>query len=337
MLERMARCHVRRRGRTAHDWCSRASAASPATRPSSAAIAWPAARPAPAVDVSVHPDPRAQALLEQVRERELEQAVARLRLVHRDRPATVYLLSNIPLNLEVTTVTTWNALARDREAEACHRWAGVWLASASERAKAAPDLWATAEAAETDGGGGKGYANPSNYNLEGLRTPFSAYPGWHLIARHHAAVTLVEYRYPGQRGSAHKAFVPGHVWCDEAARANLEAVTGPVASVTIVRTVHREPIVDTGEPEPLTCRSRSQRPSTCSTWTKPGRSPATIASAGRCTTASGWSCPWPWRAGSRWPCEVQPNRQCSPEARHERARHRTIEPGHRTRFSLIGI
>ena len=81
----------------------------------------------PAVDVSVHPDPRAQALLEQVRERELEQAVARLRLVHRDRPATVYLLSNIPLNLEITTVTTWNALARDREAEACHRWAGVWL------------------------------------------------------------------------------------------------------------------------------------------------------------------------------------------------------------------
>ena len=64
-------------------------------------------------------------------------------------------------------------------------------------------------------------------------------------------MTLVEYRHPGQRGSAHQAFVPGDVWCDEAARANLEAVTGPVASVTIVRTVHREPIVDTGEPEPL--------------------------------------------------------------------------------------
>ncbi len=73
----------------------------------------------PAVDVSVHPDPRAQALLEQVREREIEQAVARLRLVHRDRPATVYLLTNVPLNLEIATVTTWNALVRDREAEAC--------------------------------------------------------------------------------------------------------------------------------------------------------------------------------------------------------------------------
>ena len=47
-----------------------------------------------------------------------------------------------PAEPGVTTVTTWNALARDREAEACRRWAGVWLASASERAKAAPDLWA---------------------------------------------------------------------------------------------------------------------------------------------------------------------------------------------------
>ena len=37
-----------------------------------------------AVAVSVHPDPRAQRLLEQIRERELEQAIARLRLVHRD-------------------------------------------------------------------------------------------------------------------------------------------------------------------------------------------------------------------------------------------------------------
>ena len=99
-----------------------------------------------AVTVSVHPDPRAQVLLEQVRERELEQAVARLRLVHRNRPATVYLLTNLPLNLEIAELTTWNALARDREAEACRRWDGLWLCSASARAKAAPDLWPSAGA-----------------------------------------------------------------------------------------------------------------------------------------------------------------------------------------------
>ena len=62
------------------------------------------------MNVSVHPDPRAQAILEQIRERELLQAIARLRLVHRTKPATVYVLTNIPLDLEVTGVATWGAL-----------------------------------------------------------------------------------------------------------------------------------------------------------------------------------------------------------------------------------
>ena len=53
-------------------------------------------------------------------------------------------------------------------------------------------------------------------------------------------MTLVEYRYPGQRGSAHQALVPGDVWCEETARANLEAVTGPVATVTIIGIIRRE-------------------------------------------------------------------------------------------------
>jgi hypothetical protein len=44
------------------------------------------------VEVAVHPDPRCQAILEQVRERETEQAVDRLRLVHRERPARVLVL-----------------------------------------------------------------------------------------------------------------------------------------------------------------------------------------------------------------------------------------------------
>ena len=85
---------------------------------------------------------------EQVRERELEQAIARLRLVHRDQPATVYVLTNIPLDLEITEVVTWNALCRDRAAEACHRWDGVWLVSPSEQSRCAPDLWPTAKAAQ---------------------------------------------------------------------------------------------------------------------------------------------------------------------------------------------
>ena len=193
----------------------------------------------PAVAVSVHPDPRAQSLLEQVREREIEQAVARLRLVHRDRPATVYLLTNVPLNLDIATVTTWNALTRDREGEACRRWQGVWLCSAGQRAQAAPDLWPT-RGAEKQARRRKGGTESSGEYYRAVRTPFPPYPGWQHIARHHAAVTLIEYRYSGQRGSPHLALVPGDVWCEEAARANLEAVTGPVTTVTIIGIIRRE-------------------------------------------------------------------------------------------------
>ena len=60
-----------------------------------------------AVTVQVHPDLRVQALLEQTREREIEQLVGRLRLVHRDRPARVFLLSNLPTALSVDRLTTW--------------------------------------------------------------------------------------------------------------------------------------------------------------------------------------------------------------------------------------
>ena len=54
-----------------------------------------------AVTVQVHPDLRVQALVEQIREREVEQMVGRLRLVHRDRPARVLLLTNLPTALPV--------------------------------------------------------------------------------------------------------------------------------------------------------------------------------------------------------------------------------------------
>lgn len=206
-----------------------------------------------AVDVAVHPDSRVQRLLQQVRECELTQAIARLRLVHRDRPARIYLLTNIPLDLEVTTLTTWHALMCDRAAEAVERWNGVWPCSASERAKAAPDLWATAQAAE-DEHRRKGVARCLNNNLKHSATPFPPYPGWDHIARHHAAATLVEYRRAGQRGSPHRAYVPGAVWCPDAARANLEDVVGPVASVVLVGAIQRERpalVEAVGEPAPM--------------------------------------------------------------------------------------
>ena len=67
-------------------------------------------------------------------------------------------------------------------------------------------------------------------------------------------MTLVEYRLEGQRGSPHRAYVPGDVFCPHTARADLEAVTGPVAKLAIIGAVYRDRpsmLVSYEEPLPL--------------------------------------------------------------------------------------
>ena len=120
-------------------------------------------------------------------------------------------------------------------------------------------------------GRSKGVSNPSNNILEHFDTPFPPYPAWGSTSLNRDAATLVEYRRPGQRGSAHRAYIPGELWCEFTARAHLEEITGPVASLRLVGIIHRdrpdelrpvsvpeaqaEPppavIVDAGEPAPL--------------------------------------------------------------------------------------
>ena len=60
------------------------------------------------VQVQVHPDWRAQLLLEQVREAESEQALDRLRLLRGEgNQRQVYILSNVPLNVTVDCGWSW--------------------------------------------------------------------------------------------------------------------------------------------------------------------------------------------------------------------------------------
>jgi hypothetical protein len=54
--------------------------------------------------VSVHPDQRVQAVVEQGREAEMLQAIDRLRLIHTKKRKTVFILCNIPL---VSPLTNW--------------------------------------------------------------------------------------------------------------------------------------------------------------------------------------------------------------------------------------
>jgi hypothetical protein len=67
--------------------------------------------------VRVHPDRRVQAVVEQVREAEMVQAIDRLRLIHSPREKMVFILCNIPLDLPVDELMTWRELAGDDRLE----------------------------------------------------------------------------------------------------------------------------------------------------------------------------------------------------------------------------
>jgi hypothetical protein len=105
------------------------------------------------VNVSVHPDPRVQAVVEQGREAEMIQAIDRLRLIHNKKRKTVYVLCNIPLDLPVDELVTWKQLAEDRRlsdalAKCDERgWDALPLA-AKEMSRLFPNLWATKKAAK---------------------------------------------------------------------------------------------------------------------------------------------------------------------------------------------
>src|SRR3954451_1720467 len=64
------------------------------------------------VEIERHPDDRVQRVLELTRESETAQAIDRLRLIHRTTPARVYLLSNLPVDVEVDRLVTLSDLMR---------------------------------------------------------------------------------------------------------------------------------------------------------------------------------------------------------------------------------
>ena len=60
------------------------------------------------IKTSRHPDRRVDKLLRLARDSESTQAIDRLRLVHADKPKTVWLLCNIPLDITVNNLLNWD-------------------------------------------------------------------------------------------------------------------------------------------------------------------------------------------------------------------------------------
>jgi hypothetical protein len=105
------------------------------------------------VNVRVHPDRRVQAVVQQIREAEMVQAIDRLRLIHSEREKTVVILCNISLDIPVDELVTWRELAGDgrlsKALETCKEsgWEALPLA-AKELTRLFPELWSTRTAAE---------------------------------------------------------------------------------------------------------------------------------------------------------------------------------------------
>ena len=103
------------------------------------------------VDVDVHPDRRAQAILEQLRESETLQAIDRLRLIYCKEPKLVVVLSNIPLDIDVDALLTWDELIHGNRLEQAWRVAGDVMPMAHDWLSANhPSLWSSPAAAKKD-------------------------------------------------------------------------------------------------------------------------------------------------------------------------------------------
>ncbi len=101
------------------------------------------------VQVSYHPDPRADRVLRQVREAELMQAIARIRPIHRSAeiPCQIVVLSNVPLPVQPDRLASWAELVPDRFDMA--RLAGFMPDKSGDMADSYPDIFPSATAVRT--------------------------------------------------------------------------------------------------------------------------------------------------------------------------------------------
>jgi hypothetical protein len=127
------------------------------------------------VEVQVHPDPRCQAMLEQVREAEIAQAIDRVRPVFNRR--RIIVLTNIALDLTVDHALTWPQLRPGKFAKAFARH-GVLPLSTGDLCRGFPDLWASESTAKSDLSRSTLIigCNPQIMNLFGVCTPLDRPP-----------------------------------------------------------------------------------------------------------------------------------------------------------------
>ena len=156
-----------------------------------------------------HPDTRINGILRQIREREIEQAIDRIRLIYNPDPKSVYILTCIPIEAEITATASWQQFlgtVQNRIGQAILRsveqigtitvgsetFEAVVLPFGRELGRCFPGIWPSPEAARDSWRDG-GKLNGGCLQIELL---FGIAP--HLI---------LTYRRPGQRGRHCRALV----------------------------------------------------------------------------------------------------------------------------------
>ena len=100
------------------------------------------------IAVEVHPDPRVQEVLEQIREAEMIQAIDRVRAIFNER--TIVAANDLVLDLTYDRVWRHAELTEGGSRHWRMIRQGVELTNASDMSQAFPDLWVTADAARKD-------------------------------------------------------------------------------------------------------------------------------------------------------------------------------------------
>jgi hypothetical protein len=188
-------------------------------------------------ELQVHPDTRCQAMLEQVREGEIAQAIDRVRPVFNRRRIVV--LTKVALDLTVDHALTWPELRPGKFAYAFARH-GVLPLSAGDLCRAFPTLWPTAKEAEN----AVAYLDKNT-----LKTP-NEDSIW-SIQGIFADLLRASYRRKGQRGRSARALIAAAL---PDPRAVLERLVGELTEFHLDRAA-RSP-AEAGAPEP----ERSMRP-----------------------------------------------------------------------------
>jgi hypothetical protein len=168
-------------------------------------------------EVQVHSDPRCQALLEQVREAEIAQAVDRVRPVFNRR--RIIVLTNVALDLTIDHALTWPELRPGKFAHAFaqHR---VLPLSAGDLCRAFNSLWPTAKDAE----------NALTHLRNTLKTPNND-SIWRIQGIFEDLLQAT-YRRKGQRGRAARALVSAAL---PDPRAILQSLVGELAEFHVER------------------------------------------------------------------------------------------------------